>query len=140
MIALSVAKLKMLLPESENFLWIKPKKKLFVESLDQCRRLQVREKARNAFCDEPTSVWPQGATQHRIYGVPLRSKCPDIECYSKSQKLVEMYKIWRRKLQLIDPDQNKSKSSSSFFDEIICNEIFDGKIQSKSKNFHDVTN
>ena len=59
MIALSVAKLKMFSPGSEIFLWIKPKKKkkdFFVESLDQCRRLKVREKARNVFCDEPTSV------------------------------------------------------------------------------------
>ena len=26
-----------------------------MESLDQCRRLEEREKARNVFCDEPTS-------------------------------------------------------------------------------------
>ena len=49
MIALTVAKLKMFSPESEIFLWIKPKmekkKNFFVESLDQCRRLEVREKA-----------------------------------------------------------------------------------------------
>ena len=38
-----------------------------MESLDQCRRLELREKARNVFCDEPTSVWPQGVTQHRIF-------------------------------------------------------------------------
>ena len=38
-----------------------------MESLDQCRLLEVREKARNVFCDEPTSVWPQGITQHRIF-------------------------------------------------------------------------
>jgi len=46
MIALTVAKLKMFSPESEIFLRIKPKKKenFFVESLDQCRRLEVREK------------------------------------------------------------------------------------------------
>jgi len=59
MIALSVAKLKIFSPGSENFPWIKPKKKkknFFVESLDQCRRSKVREKARNVFCDEPTSV------------------------------------------------------------------------------------
>ena len=58
MIALSVAMLKMFSPEGEIFLWIKPKKKknFFVESLDQCRRLEVREKARNIFCNEPTSV------------------------------------------------------------------------------------
>ena len=45
------AKLKMFSPESDIFLWIKPKKKknLFVESLDQCRRLEVRKKARNVF-------------------------------------------------------------------------------------------
>ena len=51
MIALSVAKLKM-------FLWIKPKKKkkFFFESLDQCRRLEVRENARNVFCDEPVRL------------------------------------------------------------------------------------
>ena len=38
-------------PESEIFLWIKPKKKknFFGESLYQCRRLEVREKARNVF-------------------------------------------------------------------------------------------
>ena len=42
----------MISPESEIFLWIKPKKKrkpFFVESLDQCRRLEEREKARNVF-------------------------------------------------------------------------------------------
>ena len=71
MIALSIAKLKMFSPESEIFLWTKPKKEkktLSVESLDQCRGLEVREKVRNVFCDEPTSVWPQGGiTQHRIF-------------------------------------------------------------------------
>ena len=57
MIALIVAKLKMFSPENEIFLWIKPKKKNFlVESLDQCRRLEVREKARNVFCDEPVRL------------------------------------------------------------------------------------
>ena len=34
-----------------------------VESLDQCQRLEVPEKVRNVFCDEPTSVCPQ----HRIF-------------------------------------------------------------------------
>ena len=29
--------------------------------------LEVRENTRNVFCDEPTSVWPQGVTQHRIF-------------------------------------------------------------------------
>ena len=69
MIALSVAKLEMSSPRSEIFPWIKPKKKktTFLWSLDQCRRLKVREKARNVFCDEPTSVRPQGVTQHRLF-------------------------------------------------------------------------
>ena len=51
MIALSVAELKMFSLESENVLSIKPKKekKTFVESLDQRRRLEVREMARNVF-------------------------------------------------------------------------------------------
>ena len=52
MIALGVAKLKMFSLESEIFFGIKPKKKkknFFVESLDQCRRLEVSEKARNVF-------------------------------------------------------------------------------------------
>ena len=52
MIALSVAKLKMFSSECQISLWIKPKrrKKTFsVESLDQFRRLEVREKARNVF-------------------------------------------------------------------------------------------
>ena len=34
----------------------KEKKNFFVESLDQCQRLEVREKERNVFWDEPTSV------------------------------------------------------------------------------------
>ena len=38
-----------------------------MESLDQCRHLEVREKARNVFRDEPRSVLPQGVTQHRIF-------------------------------------------------------------------------
>ena len=39
-----------------------------MESLVQWRRLEVREKARNVlFCDEPTSVLPQGVTQHRSH-------------------------------------------------------------------------
>ena len=38
-----------------------------MESLDQSWRLEVREKSRNFFCDESTSVWPQGVTQHRIF-------------------------------------------------------------------------
>ena len=51
MIALSVATLKMVSPESEIFSLNEAKKKktFFVESLDQCRRLEVREKARNSF-------------------------------------------------------------------------------------------
>ena len=34
----------------------KEKNNFFVESLDQCRRLEVGKKARNVFCDEPSSV------------------------------------------------------------------------------------
>ena len=58
MIALSVAKLKMLSPGKQNFSLNKAKteRKKIVESLDQCRRLEVRKKARNVFCDEPKSV------------------------------------------------------------------------------------
>ena len=71
MIALSVAKLKMFMLKSEMFFWIKPKKKkkdFFVEiSWDQCRRIEVREKATKLFfCDEPTSVWPQLKVLHNI--------------------------------------------------------------------------
>ena len=51
-----------------------------MESLDQCRRLEVREKARNVFCDEPTSVWPQGVTQHRIF-IKIFSICTDFLAY-----------------------------------------------------------
>ena len=59
MIALSVVKLKMLFAGKRKFSLNKAKKEketFFVESLDQCRRLEVREKAGNVFCDEPTSV------------------------------------------------------------------------------------
>ena len=58
MIALSVAKLKMFKHFSLNKAK-KEKKNFFVESLDQRRRLEVREKARNVFCDDSTSVWSQ---------------------------------------------------------------------------------
>ena len=56
MIALCVAKLKMFSPESEFFLDKAKKEKKNFFCLDQCRRLEVREKARNIFCDEPSSV------------------------------------------------------------------------------------
>ena len=50
MIALSVAKLKMFSPETKKGKKDKKEKKnFFVESLDQCRRLEVRKKARNVF-------------------------------------------------------------------------------------------
>ena len=45
----------------------KERKNFSVESLDQCRRLEVGEKARNIFCAEPTCLRPQGVTQHRIF-------------------------------------------------------------------------
>jgi len=38
----------------------KKNKNFFVGILDQRRRLEVREKARNVFCEEPTLLWPQG--------------------------------------------------------------------------------
>ena len=49
MIALSVAKQKMFTPESEISLVIKQQKNVIVESLDQFRSLEVREKERNVF-------------------------------------------------------------------------------------------
>ena len=49
MIALSVAKLKIFTPVGEISLGIKQKKTIFVESLDQFRSLEVREKIRNVF-------------------------------------------------------------------------------------------
>ena len=49
MIALSVAKLKMFAPESEISFGIKQKKNVFVESLDNFRSLEIREKVRNVF-------------------------------------------------------------------------------------------
>ena len=49
MIALSVAKLKIFMPESEISLGIKHKKNVFGESLDQFRSLEVREKVRYVF-------------------------------------------------------------------------------------------
>ena len=59
---LSVAKLKMFSPESEIFLWIKPKKekKTF---LWKVWINEVRETARNVFCDEPT---PDHKVLHNI--------------------------------------------------------------------------
>ena len=50
----SVAKLKMFSPKMGIFSLNKAKKKKYA-------------KARNLFCDEPTSVGPQGVTQHRIF-------------------------------------------------------------------------
>ena len=58
MIALSIAKLKMF-ARKRNFSLNKAKKEkknFFVESLDQCRRLELHKKARNVYCDEPMSV------------------------------------------------------------------------------------
>ena len=52
MIALSVAKLNFFFAGKRNFSLNKAKKEkktVFVESLDQFRRLEVREKARNVF-------------------------------------------------------------------------------------------
>ena len=59
MIPLSVATIKNLFARKQNFSLNKAKKEkktFFVVSLDQCRRLEVREKARNVFCDEPVRL------------------------------------------------------------------------------------
>ena len=85
MIALSVPKLKNVFARQRNLSLktIKPKKKkktlnpnFFVESLDQCQRLEVRKKARNVFRDEPRSVGPQCVTQHRIF-IKFFRFCPN---------------------------------------------------------------
>ena len=47
--ALNVAKLKVFTPENEISLGIKQTKNVFVESLDQFRSLEVRQKVRNVF-------------------------------------------------------------------------------------------
>ena len=77
------------------------------------------------------------------YGVPLRSKYPDSEILLQKRKI-------SRDIQNVMPKiiayrsrpkkQKRCASSSRLFDEIIDNEIFDGKINSKSKIFDDVTN
>ena len=58
MIALSVAKQKCIRRKAKFFSYKAKKEEInfFLESLDQCRRLEVGEKARLVFCDEPTSV------------------------------------------------------------------------------------
>ena len=58
MIVLGVAKLKMFSPESKISLnkAKKEKQNFLGESLDQCRRLEAREKARDVFCDEATAL------------------------------------------------------------------------------------
>ena len=58
MIALSVAKL-IFFAEKRNFSLNMQKKNVFVESLDQFRRLEVR--------DEPASVWPPGVTYFSLF-------------------------------------------------------------------------
>ena len=58
MVNVSVAKLKMFSPESEIFLCIKPKKEtknFFVQSLDQCRRLEHRQPRRTV--SEIMAAW-----------------------------------------------------------------------------------
>ena len=77
-----------------------------------------------------------------MYGVPKRSKYPDIEMLFQTPKISRDVQNMMPKIITYRsrPKKKKCKSSSSLFDEIICNEIFDGKINSKSKNFDDVTN
>ena len=57
MIAISVAYLNVFAGK-RNFSLNKAEKekKIFVVTLNQCQRLEVREKATNVFCDEPTSA------------------------------------------------------------------------------------
>ena len=77
-----------------------------------------------------------------MYGVSFRSKYPDNEMLFQKPKISRdvqnmMPKILTHRSR---PKKKKCKPSSSLFDEIICNEIFDGKINSKSKIFNDVKN
>ena len=65
------------------------------------------------------------------------------KCYSKSQKISRDVQNMMAKIITYRSRPEKKKiftSSSSLFDEIIDNEIFDGKINSMSKIFDDVTN
>ena len=58
-------------PESEIFLWIKPKKKkktFFCGKFGSMLTFRsTRKPQKSFFCDGPTSVWPQGVTKHRIF-------------------------------------------------------------------------
>ena len=69
------------------------------------------------------------------YGVPLRSKCPDIEMLFQNPQSSRDVQNMMPKIITYRSRPKKSKSSSSLFDETICNEIFDGKINSKSNIF-----
>ena len=64
------AKLKISSPESGISLWIKPKyfkKPFFCGKFGSIPTFRSTRKGKKCFCDEPTSVWPQGITQHRIF-------------------------------------------------------------------------
>ena len=70
-----------------------------------------------------------------FYGVPLRSKYPDIEMLFQKPKISrDIQNKMPKIITYRSSPKKKCKSSSSLFDEIICNEIFDGKIL-RSRNF-----
>ena len=77
------------------------------------------------------------------YGVPLRSKYPNSEMLFPKQNISREVQNMMPKI-IIYRSRPKNKkicsSNSSLFEEILDNEIFDGKINSKSKIFDDVTN
>ena len=74
------------------------------------------------------------------YGVPLRSKYPDSEMLFQKQKISrDVQNTMPKIITYRSIPKKKCTSSSSLFDEIIDHEIFDGKINSKSKIFDDVT-
>ena len=66
MIAVSVATLKLFSPESEISLR-KKQKKSFCGKFGSIPIFINTRKGTKCFCDEPTSVWPQGLAQHRIF-------------------------------------------------------------------------
>ena len=75
------------------------------------------------------------------YRVPLRLKYPDIEMLIQKPKISrDVQNMMPKIITYRSRPKKRCKSSSSLFDEIICNEIFDGKINSKSKIFDDITN
>ena len=75
-----------------------------------------------------------------MYGVPLGSKYPDIAILFLNPKISRDVQNMMPKIRRYRSRPKNMKSSSTLFDEIICNKIFDGKINSKSNIFDDVKN